>query len=230
MIEPASDLEPLDTALLIVDVQEGFINDSTKYVIRAVEELQSRYEHIFATRFINGVDSPHRNLIDWHRFGEGSRDTELAFCLSPKAEIIDKTTYTCVKPRFLGQPSQPGNQRGARMRHRHRRVRDEMRSGPVRERNPTGGAVQSIRQPRRRRAPSSRPAHSPSPNRSPPNPMTVRNAPATRGAMSPVTLNLWYSGFTGSEKPAPDKGVLNVIDTERADKSPRNQKAVRGVA
>ena len=101
MIEPASDLEPLDTALLIVDVQEGFINDSTKYVIRAVEELQSRYEHIFATRFINGVDSPHRNLIDWHRFGEGSRDTELAFCLSPKAEIIDKTTYTCVNPDFL---------------------------------------------------------------------------------------------------------------------------------
>ena len=101
MVEPASELAPLDAALLIVDVQEGFINDSTRYVVRAVEELQARYEHIFATRFINGVDSPHRNLIDWHRFGEGSRDTKLAFRVSPKAEIIDKTTYTCVNPDFL---------------------------------------------------------------------------------------------------------------------------------
>ena len=101
MTEPVSNLEPLDTALLIVDVQKGFINDSTKYVIRAVEELQTRYEHIFATRFINGLDSPHRSLLDWRRFGEGSRDTELAFCASPKAEVIDKTTYTCVNPDFL---------------------------------------------------------------------------------------------------------------------------------
>lgn len=101
MTEPVSNLEPLDTALLIVDVQKGFINDSTKHVIRAVEELQTRYEHIFATRFINGADSPHRSLLDWRRFGEGSRDTELAFCASPKAEVIDKTTYTCVNLDFL---------------------------------------------------------------------------------------------------------------------------------
>lgn len=101
MPEPIADLEPLDVALLIVDVQHGFINDSTRHVIPLVEDLQARYEHIFATRFINGVDSPHRNLIDWHRFGEGSRDTELAFHPSPKAEIIDKSTYTCVTPDFL---------------------------------------------------------------------------------------------------------------------------------
>ena len=99
--EPVTKLEPRDVALLIVDVQRGFINDSTRHVIPLVEELQARYAHIFATRFINGTGSPYRNLIDWHRFGEGSRDTELAFTPSPKAEIIDKTIYTCITPNFL---------------------------------------------------------------------------------------------------------------------------------
>ena len=96
-----ADLEPLDTALLIVDVQEGFVNDSTRHVVPAVEKLQYRYEHIYATRFINGADSPHRNFIDWHRFGEYSPEIELAFVPSPKAVILDKTAYTCVTPAFM---------------------------------------------------------------------------------------------------------------------------------
>ena len=101
MTEPASGSEPPATALLIVDVQKGFINDFTKHVVGRVEELQTRYEHIFAARFINEVDSPYRMLLDWNRFGEGSRDVELAFRVSPQADIFDKTSYTCVSPEFL---------------------------------------------------------------------------------------------------------------------------------
>lgn len=66
-----------------------------------MKNCKARYAHIFATRFINGTGSPYRNLIDWHRFGEGSHDTELAFRPSPEAQIIDKTIYTCITPNFL---------------------------------------------------------------------------------------------------------------------------------
>ena len=101
MPEPITNPEPRDVALLIVDVQHGFINDSTRHIIPLVENLQNRYAHIFATRFTNTTGSPYRNLMDWHRFGAGSQDTELAFRPLPEARIIRKSTYTCVTPDFL---------------------------------------------------------------------------------------------------------------------------------
>lgn len=97
----STEFEPLSTALLIVDVQVGFINEATKHVVAAVEALQPRYEHIFATRFINAPDSPHRKWIHWNKFCEGSKNVPIAFCPSPKVVVIDKTTYTCVTPVFL---------------------------------------------------------------------------------------------------------------------------------
>ncbi len=67
------------TALLIIDVQTGFINEHTQHVVQRIERLQHQYSAVFATQFINPKESFFRKLINWHRFSEGSPDIELAF-------------------------------------------------------------------------------------------------------------------------------------------------------
>lgn len=94
-------MENLHSALLIVDVQVGFVNDATRHILPKVEALQKQYPHVYATRFINAEGSPYRRLLDWHRFYESSDDVPLAFEPADGVVVIDKHVYTCVTPAFL---------------------------------------------------------------------------------------------------------------------------------
>ena len=89
------------SALLIVDVQVGFVNGATRHVVPRVEALQKQYAHVYATRFINAEGSPYRKLLDWHRFYESSEDVPLAFEPAVGVTIIDKNVYTCVTAEFM---------------------------------------------------------------------------------------------------------------------------------
>ena len=89
------------SALLIVDVQVGFVNDATRHILPKVEALQKQYAHVYATRFINAEGSPYRRLLGWHRFYESSDDVPLAFDPVDGVTVIDKHVYTCVTPAFL---------------------------------------------------------------------------------------------------------------------------------
>ena len=88
-------------ALLIVDVQVGFVNDATRHILPKVVALQSQYKHVYATRFVNAEGSPYRKLLDWHRFYANSGDVPLAFQPVDGVTVIDKYVYTCVTPDFL---------------------------------------------------------------------------------------------------------------------------------
>lgn len=90
-------------ALLIVDVQKGFLNDWTGHIPAQVEALQNRYEKVFVTRFSNPEGSNYRKLIGWRPFAPGTRDTELAFTPRDDAVIIDKVVYSCVTGGFLAR-------------------------------------------------------------------------------------------------------------------------------
>ena len=94
-------MEDSNTALLIVDVQVGFINDATRHILPKVEALQKRYKHVYATRFINADGSPYRRLLGWHRFYTDSDDVPLAFQPVDGVVVLDKYVYTCVTPAFL---------------------------------------------------------------------------------------------------------------------------------
>ena len=89
--------------LIVIDVQKGFVNEHTRHVVPVVERLQNGYERIYATRFVNAGASPYREFLDWHRFGEGSADTELAFRPAPNAVIVEKHVYSCVTRSFLDE-------------------------------------------------------------------------------------------------------------------------------
>lgn len=83
-------------ALIIIDVQRGFINPATAHVPARVETLQGRYDTVIATRFINLEGSAHRRLIGWHRFAPGSDDTALAFAPRSGVRIVEKHAYSCL--------------------------------------------------------------------------------------------------------------------------------------
>lgn len=89
------------TCLLIVDVQVGFINESTKHIPSLVEVAQNKYDYIVATRFFNPENSFFRKLIKWNRFSLGSNDFALAFDVRKDALIIDKPIYTCVSESLI---------------------------------------------------------------------------------------------------------------------------------
>ncbi len=88
-------------ALLIVDVQNGFVNDKTRHIPPLVEKIQYNYDLVIATRFINLPDSPYRRLIKWGHLSPGSDEIELAFKLKDNAVIIDKYIYTCIDDSFM---------------------------------------------------------------------------------------------------------------------------------
>ncbi|MDH5748067.1 MAG: cysteine hydrolase [Rhodospirillales bacterium] len=87
--------------LVAIDVQKGFINQWTGQIPARIEDLQGRFDRVTATRFVNPEGSAHRKWLHWDRFAPGSEDAGLAFAPRQDAEIIDKSTYTCVTPKFV---------------------------------------------------------------------------------------------------------------------------------
>ncbi len=91
----------MNACLLTIDVQCGFINDSTEHIPKRVEALQNEYQYIYVTRFFNKKDSLYRKLIKWDRFDRHSDDFHLAFRPLARATIFDKSIYSCVNKSFL---------------------------------------------------------------------------------------------------------------------------------
>ena len=91
----------MSKALLIVDVQNGFVNEKTKHIPKLVEILQYDYSFVIATRFINLPDSPYRKLIKWEHLSPETDEIELAFKPKEGTVIIDKYIYSCIDERFI---------------------------------------------------------------------------------------------------------------------------------
>lgn len=89
-----------NSCLMLIDVQNGFINDNTKHILPRIEQLVKDFsEHnkgslIVATQFINKDESPFINFLGWNSI-MGGEETEL--CL-PSGDIgfytIEKSGYS----------------------------------------------------------------------------------------------------------------------------------------
>lgn len=89
-------------ALLIVDVQNGFITDKTKHIPSLVEKLQYDYDIVFITKFINKHNPLFRILLNYNKLKpEDEEDIKLAFKPKQDSIIIDKHNYSCVDDNFL---------------------------------------------------------------------------------------------------------------------------------
>ena len=96
-------------ALLVVDVQRGFINQFTRHIPGRVKTLieTGKFDPVLYTRFVNSPGSPYQTLLDWHAC-VGPPETELVEELSPFAE--QRNIYT--KHGLTGMP----NELSARLR------------------------------------------------------------------------------------------------------------------
>lgn len=87
--------------LLIVDVQNSFINSFTHHIPQRIARLISRGEYapLLFTRFINDTDGPYQRLLDWH-----SCDSEPETNIVPELESFAQTDFVFSKLGLCGIP------------------------------------------------------------------------------------------------------------------------------
>ncbi|WFE41502.1 cysteine hydrolase [Micromonospora sp. WMMD998] len=88
-------------ALIVIDMQNGFINDQSRHVIPKVVELVERWEAtgqpVVFTRYHNYPGSPFERLIHWSKV-QHAPETEIVPELQPHAvrarAVVDKRIYS----------------------------------------------------------------------------------------------------------------------------------------
>ena len=90
-------------ALLVVDVQNCFINPYTGHVPHRIRHLIERgdYSPILYTRFVNAPDGPYQRFLDWH---ECARPPESD--LVPELAPLAAPDHVFTKPGFTGIPDE----------------------------------------------------------------------------------------------------------------------------
>jgi nicotinamidase-related amidase len=93
---------PPHAALLLVDVQRGFLTPATREIVPLIgsflDDHAGDFELVLASRFCNGPDSPCRRLL---AFGgvSGPPDTDLCEGVErPGMIVLHKTTYALGEP------------------------------------------------------------------------------------------------------------------------------------
>lgn len=83
--------------LIIVDVQNGFINDNTREVLDVVNKAKEKlkYDVCVLTKFFNSEETSFSQILNWRRF---QTDEEQAFAIVNGEEdiVIYKSTYSAV--------------------------------------------------------------------------------------------------------------------------------------
>lgn len=88
------------TALLVVDMQNGFVNHNSEHIVPNIRRLLDRggWSIVLFTRFINQPESPYVRWIGWSRF-MASPETDIIEPLRPFArEVVDKHGYSAFVP------------------------------------------------------------------------------------------------------------------------------------
>ncbi|MFJ8677252.1 isochorismatase family cysteine hydrolase [Streptomyces sp. NPDC093589] len=101
-------MDPRTTALIVVDVQNGFVNDRSRHAVPAVQRLVDSWTKagapvVFA-RFYNAVGSPYERFTGWTRLRSAEEQgivPELAPYLATAAAVIDKPTSSALTPELL---------------------------------------------------------------------------------------------------------------------------------
>jgi nicotinamidase-related amidase len=83
-------------ALIIVDLQRGFLNRHTRHIRRRIERFQHQFQHVVVTQYYRRPDALMVRLLGIDGYEKGSREAELAFQPRDGALTIDKTRYSCV--------------------------------------------------------------------------------------------------------------------------------------
>ncbi|MEV0357367.1 isochorismatase family cysteine hydrolase [Nocardia sp. NPDC050697] len=90
--------------LLVIDVQNGFVNEHSRHVVPIIRDLAEQWTNAggatLFTRYHNYEGSPYQRLIGWNGLREAPQ-TDLVPDLrpladAPGAQVLDKVTYTAL--------------------------------------------------------------------------------------------------------------------------------------
>lgn len=88
----------MKNCLVIVDMQNGFINENTSHLPHKIAEFISThncFDMISATRYCNTPDTACFKLGGWRECMSGTYDADIAAEIKPYVQrIFDKTTYS----------------------------------------------------------------------------------------------------------------------------------------
>ncbi|NBW41728.1 isochorismatase family protein [bacterium] len=92
----------MGNALVVVDLQEGFVNEKTEQTAHDIKDLVEGavFDPVVFTRFRNSEFSPHRQFLGWDRL---LREDEYRLWreIEPLAkDVFDKASYTSLTPEF----------------------------------------------------------------------------------------------------------------------------------
>ncbi|WP_327677641.1 isochorismatase family cysteine hydrolase [Kitasatospora sp. NBC_00458] len=98
-------MEGRRAALVVIDLQNGFVNRHSRHVVPAVEALVDRWSAggrpVVFTRYVNHEGSAYERLLDWTRLREAP-ETDLVEAVRARAgrarAVIEKRTYTWFTP------------------------------------------------------------------------------------------------------------------------------------
>jgi nicotinamidase-related amidase len=91
----------MERILLVVDVQNCFLNDFTRMIPERITALAAsgNFCRVLFTRFENAEDSPYRRILDWH----GCEDSP-GIDLAPEIMPLVEPDCVYLKPGFTGIP------------------------------------------------------------------------------------------------------------------------------
>ena len=81
------------TALLVVDLQKGFMTNETSHIKPLIRDLIPEYDAVIATRFVNDPGSSFRRVLGYSAMGAGHPDGRLAIALPKGTLVLDKPGY-----------------------------------------------------------------------------------------------------------------------------------------
>jgi nicotinamidase-related amidase len=98
-------MDPSRAALVVIDLQNGFVNQHSRHVVPAVQDLVDRWARagrpVIFTRYFNHPGSPYERFFQWSRL-QGAPETDIIQELDDYAAgayaTIDKTGYTLFTP------------------------------------------------------------------------------------------------------------------------------------
>jgi len=93
----------MNTCLLIVDVQNGFISENTSHVIKRIQDLlrSDIFDYVVFTKFSNLVNSPYRNFLNWNKLSTLEEQCTIKE-IEPFVKIVfHKNVYTGVNEETL---------------------------------------------------------------------------------------------------------------------------------
>jgi len=86
-----------DSLLIIVDVQNGFVNDNTREVLDVVNKAKEKlkYDVCVLTKFFNSEETSFSQILNWKRF-QTEEEQELSVGIEKHDKVIYKSTYSAV--------------------------------------------------------------------------------------------------------------------------------------